>query len=109
MDIQCHCGEVKIRVPHLPGTLNRCSCSICKRYGALWGYYAPDTVQISGPTDTYVWGDRMIAFHRCQNCGVVTHWANLDKNAAKMGVNMQIANAETIAGIPERDGHAQKT
>ncbi len=107
MDIRCHCGKVKLQLPTLPVKLNRCSCSICKRYGALWSYYAPESIKVSGSTDTYIWGDRMIAFHRCQNCGVVTHWTRIDGGSGNIGINMRNSDAATLSGIPEYDGHDQ--
>lgn len=114
METECHCGSVRITLPHAPQKLNRCSCSICRRYGALWAYFDPEKITISGSTDTYVWGDRMIEFHRCKTCGVLTHWAHTDngpsegasKGSGNIGVNMQNMELSQLAGIPERDGHA---
>jgi len=60
---------------------------------------------VTGPTDTYVWGDRMITFHRCQVCGVLTHWTEIDSDVGKIGVNMQNMCASELKGIPEYDGN----
>ena len=114
METECHCGSVRITLPHAPQELNRCSCSICRRYGALWAYFAPEKLTISGSTDTYTWGDRMIEFHRCKTCGVLTHWAHTDNGPSRgaregngnIGVNMQNMELSQLTGIPERDGHA---
>lgn len=106
MECKCHCGAVTIAIPELPSKLNRCSCSICRRYGALWGYFVPDQVRITGETDTYVWGDRMIVFHRCRECGVLTHWASNGEDFGKMGVNMQNMDVSGLIGIPQQDTHA---
>jgi hypothetical protein len=32
----CHCGAVRVTVPRKPRTVTDCSCSICRRYGALF-------------------------------------------------------------------------
>lgn len=52
----------------------------------------------------------MIEFHRCQSCGVLTHWAHTGEGASQgrgnIGVNMQNMELSQLAGIPERDGHA---
>jgi hypothetical protein len=35
-------------------------------------------VQLEGETEFYVWGEKEIQFHRCKNCGCVTHWKPTD-------------------------------
>jgi len=75
----CHCGAVTVTVPRLPEYINVCQCTICRRYGAAWGYYHPDEVKIetkqlgSKPNGIrqYVWGDRDLTFNFCDNCGCV--------------------------------------
>ena len=47
-----------------------------------------------GATQPYVWGDRMLAFHRCRSCGVTTHWQSLDGTQTRMAIN-----ARTIDGL----------
>jgi hypothetical protein len=60
--------------------------------GARWAYYAPKDVELSKPgsTQPYVWGDRMLAFHRCRSCGVTTHWQSLDGTQERMGINARV-------------------
>jgi len=73
----CHCGSVRIRVRRLPRTLTSCNCSICRRYGALWAYYKPTSVQIDAPKGglaKYSWNHRIREYHRCKRCGCVTHY-----------------------------------
>ena len=89
----CHCGSVTIAVSAEPETITDCNCSICRRYGVLWAYYKPAQVHIlpvGGATDTYLWGDRSIAFHRCRKCGCVTHWAPIGRSEDRMGVNARL-------------------
>lgn len=105
MNIQCHCGQVSVLLPELPRKLNRCSCSICRRYGALWSYYPANCITVSGTTDAYIWGDRMIVFHRCQICGVLTHWSHNSDASGDIGINMQNADPNALADIFEYDGH----
>jgi hypothetical protein len=62
---RCHCGDVEITADALPEILGDCNCSICRRYKALWGYYAPGSVSIKtrgDATAAYIWGDREVAF-----------------------------------------------
>ena len=68
----CHCGAVRIEVEALPAYLNQCGCSVCRRYGTLWGYYRPEQVRLlcsPEATQAYSWGKRDLEFHRCRACG----------------------------------------
>jgi len=78
MKAACHCGAVRFEVEAAPEWVLDCNCTMCRRYGALWAY--PDAGQVNvlkmpdpGVTETYIWGDRELAFHRCRACGCVTH------------------------------------
>ena len=55
IEASCHCGAIQFAVETAPAKVNDCNCSICRRYGTLWGYYHPAQVRFateSGPTDT---------------------------------------------------------
>lgn len=71
----CHCGAITVTVPRLPEYINVCQCTICRRYGAAWGYYHPNEVKIemkpNAVTKQYIWGDRYLSFNFCDNCGCV--------------------------------------
>jgi hypothetical protein len=99
----CHCGAIRIEVDSLPTYFNQCHCSICRRYGTLWAYYRPDEVRLlctPNATEIYCWGDKEIEFHRCRACGCVTHWAPVDKNETKMGVNGRLFDEADVAQVP---------
>ena len=103
IEASCHCGAVRFTVEATPADVNDCNCSICRRYGTLWAYYPPPQVRFAaenGPTDVYIWGDRMIEFHRCRTCGCVTHWAPVDRTYQRMGVNARLMPPEVLAAIP---------
>ena len=54
----CHCGTVKLEILSAPEEVTDCNCSICRRYGVLWAYYAPAHVRIiatEGATEGYLW------------------------------------------------------
>jgi hypothetical protein len=110
----CHCGTVQIEVDSPPETVTDCDCSICRRYGVLWAYYSPKQVRIAagmGATDVYMWSDRSIEFHRCRNCGCVSHWAPVDRTYDRMGVNARLMPPEMLARarIRRLDGaHTEK-
>lgn len=65
----------------------------------LWAYYSPKQVNIrkDGATDVYMWKDKSIEFHRCRNCGCVTHWAPVDSAHDRMGVNARLMMPEIVA------------
>ncbi|KKY30217.1 putative glutathione-dependent formaldehyde-activating gfa [Diaporthe ampelina] len=46
LSAKCHCGRISVEIPSLPTKMNECRCSICYRYGAQWGYYHYDDVNI---------------------------------------------------------------
>lgn len=80
----CHCGAVRFEIARAPAWVLDCNCTLCRRYGALWSYYhgAAQALLVRVPqadaTQTYVWNDRSLAFHRCKICGCVTHMEVID-------------------------------
>jgi hypothetical protein len=100
IEAACHCSRVLIGVLHAPETVNDCTCSICRRYGTLWAYYSPKLVEITpaaGATDIYQWGERRLEFHRCKDCGCITHWAPVDESLDRRGVNARLMPPEVLA------------
>jgi hypothetical protein len=89
----CHCGAVRLTLPRAPEKATSCNCSLCRRSGAIFGYYEFGTVSVQGHpenTEEYVWGDRTLRNVRCKTCGIVTHWEPLDsKTGARHGVNLR--------------------
>lgn len=101
----CHCGAVGLEADTPPAEVTECNCSICRRYGVLWAYYRPGQVRLvrpDAPTDTYMWDDRSIAFHRCRACGCVTHWSSVDPARDRMGVNARLMEPGVVAGARVR-------
>ena len=102
IEASCHCGAVRLEIAAAPQTVTDCNCSICRRMGVLWAYYTPQQVRIAGATDTYIWNDRWLYFHRCKVCGNVTHWAAVDKAADRMGVNARLMDPAVLAAARVR-------
>jgi hypothetical protein len=98
IDASCHCGAVKleVEVDVMPTELTSCNCSICRRLGTLWCYYAPAQVRVVGPTATYRWGDHSLDLHRCTTCGCVTHWTLIGPGV-RMGVNARLMDPAIVA------------
>lgn len=91
----CHCGAVRLEIDEPPTEVTDCNCSICRRYGTLWAYYAPKQVRITGEAmDTYQWNNRDITFHRCRTCGCVSHWSPVDPAYDRMGVNARLMDLD---------------
>jgi hypothetical protein len=93
----CHCTAVRFELSEHPAWVLDCNCTICRRYAALWSYYhGGDAAKLVGKpdpsvTDTYLWGDRSIAFHRCKTCGCVTHLEAVDvQPPVVFGVNARL-------------------
>lgn len=102
----CHCGSVSIELARPPTDVTDCNCSICRRYGVLWAYFAPEEVRISTPqgTDTYQWGHRSLFFHRCRTCGCVSHWSPdaARRPAGRMGINARLLPLEDLQRLRVR-------
>ena len=52
-----------------------------------------------GSTQPYVWGDRMLAFHRCRKCGCTTHWQSLDGAQPRMAINARLMDGLDWASV----------
>lgn len=90
MRASCHCGGVVIALPRPPEWVGQCNCSICTKLGTLMAYYPTADVAVTGVTDTYIWGDRMIALHHCPTCGCMTHWTSTGEDYGRQGVNARL-------------------
>jgi hypothetical protein len=100
----CHCGAVHWQFDGDPGSVTACSCTICRRYGVLWAYdYEGERINVSGPTQAYVWGDREIGFHFCPSCGCVAYWRAIEPRAdgrRRIAVNVRLAEPEAVGTLP---------
>jgi hypothetical protein len=89
----CHGGDVRVAIPRKPRFVTSCNCSICRRYGTLWGYYRMPTVRIDaepGALVAYRRGSGNLDFMRCRRCGCVTHWqAAVSPEARRAGINLR--------------------
>ena len=103
---KCHCGAVEIVVPKLPGQLVQCTCSICRRYSALWGHYTRATASVNFDPDSataYVWNDKVIEFYHCNTCGCLTHYEGIEKTSnERISINFRMFEPSIYTGIPIR-------
>lgn len=101
----CHCRAIEIRVRTPPLEVTHCNCAICRRYGVYWAYYPIGDITFSPDplsTDTYTWNGRNVDFHRCRQCGCVTHWHPRDPARAQVGINARLFDPEILAAASKR-------
>ena len=102
----CHCGAVQIEVSEMPDTLTQCTCSICRRYGALWAYRTRETARVLSELKAetaYVWNDRVIEFFHCNTCGCMTRYESVEKSPeSRIAVNARMMSPRDIAGLKVR-------
>lgn len=101
----CHCGAIAISIPRAPERITNCNCSICRRYGALWGYFDASEVRSEAPpgaSHEYTWGRKALALVRCATCGRVTHWRPLERDIRHVGVNIRLFEPEAIGPVRVR-------
>jgi len=95
----CHCGAVRLIVPHAPEWIGSCNCTICRKLGWLAAYYPDDNcVRVEGETVSYIHGDRMIALHHCPNCACITHWVSTGESYGRIGMNARLLDGFTVDG-----------
>ena len=100
IEASCHCGAVRLEIETPPAEVTECNCSICRRYGVLWAYYAPDQVRVlptNPPTNVYTWNGRYTEFHHCRTCGCVSHWSPADRGRNRMAVNARLMEPDILA------------
>ena len=109
MTTTCLCGAVSVTIDAKPGFINDCNCSMCRKTGGAWGYFAPASVETAGDTVTYSRADKKSApavdIHSCSTCGTTTHWTRTEAFIAQyqmndmVGVNMRLFDPEQLAGV----------
>jgi hypothetical protein len=99
----CHCDTVQWRFDGMPEGATACNCTLCRRYGALWGYdFEGEKIVVSGATQAYIRG-KAISFHFCPSCGCVVYWRSLTSGEGgrrRIAVNLRLAEPEAVAKIP---------
>lgn len=113
INASCHCGAVQIKVSELPETLTQCTCSICRRYGALWAYRTRRTARVISAPDvesSYLWNNKIIEFYHCKNCGCLTRYESIKKSEnSRIAVNARMMSPDEIRGIRVRTFDGAKT
>lgn len=105
----CHCGAVTLSLAAWPTEVTECNCSLCRSYGVIWAYCsASEILKLPDPllTDTYSWNGRNVDFHRCRDCGCVTHWLPRKSGRTRRGINARLLPTCILeaARVRHRDG-----
>lgn len=68
----CHCGRVTFELDARLDYVMQCSCSLCRRVGALWHGASESSVRIAGETELtlYQFYTRTAKHYHCRHCGV---------------------------------------
>jgi hypothetical protein len=107
LNVECHCGNLKLLANALPASLTSCNCSICYRLGALWAYFDLQDVEISRgdkPTMSYSWGEKTITYHRCGECGCTTHYTASEADGSELiALNCRMAPTSQIHALTVRE------
>lgn len=116
LDLTCQCGDVHVSVAALPAFVHDCNCTLCSKTGALWAYYHPAEVNVTGTTARYQRRDKPepgVEVHFCPTCSATTHFTLTPASIAQhgnvqLGVNMRLADERELAGVELRypDGRA---
>lgn len=103
IDGSCHCGTVKWQCSKVLQTATACNCTLCRRYGVLWGYdYQDEAISVSGATQAYSHGEGGIGFHFCAHCGCVAYWRAVEvqpDGRRRIAVNLRLAEPDAVADI----------
>lgn len=107
----CICGAVRVTIDAKPAFLHDCNCSLCRKSGAAWGYFATSCVMITGDTLRFLRRDKdvpIVAVHACLTCAATTHFeptsAYKTKNPSVdlIGVNMRLFDPDALHGVEVR-------
>ncbi len=101
----CLCGAVRWTMKTAPQSATACSCTACRRYGALWAYgWEGEEITVSGQTTPYIRGESL-SFNFCPKCGNASHWWGLtvdEQGRRRVGVNLRLTEPGPIESVPIR-------
>jgi hypothetical protein len=102
----CHCGAVTWTLDTPPTRATACSCTACRRYGALWAYGTlGEDIHVDGETRGYIRDEEEVhlAFHSCPRCGAVVAWLPLHEGGnQRCAVNLRMAEPDAVAHVAVR-------
>ncbi|NKC01935.1 MAG: aldehyde-activating protein [Pseudomonadales bacterium] len=94
-----------------PEFVHDCNCSLCRKSGAIWGYFSSAGVAISGETISFVRRDKQdprVELHACKTCAVTVYFKFTPSIIAQnpmldqIGVNTSLFSLGELKGIEMR-------
>lgn len=111
MTANCLCGAVRVSIDAKPDFINDCNCSLCRKVGGAWGYFAAASVTTTGTTVPFMRRDKKnaaVEIHSCEICATTTHFVftklfkDQNKQVDQMGVNMRLFDPDELMGVEVR-------
>lgn len=78
----CHCGATHIEFDILPTSAKTCNCSFCRRTGAVWAYFEPETLRVIAAENRVYSSGGLNKHYFCGRCGGNTHGSAPDWSSA---------------------------
>lgn len=108
--LACLCGRISVETATTPDFIHACNCTLCSGTGALWAYFDPSQVSVTGTGTSWSRTDKpdpAAVIHFCPTCGSTTHFTLSDSAVARVGntmtgVNMRLADETSLVGIELR-------
>ncbi|MBN8281340.1 MAG: GFA family protein [Gammaproteobacteria bacterium] len=108
---RCHCGGVVLELDLPDGVtdLRRCTCSICRRKGAVMGAVPLDGLRVLQGTElltVYRFNTMTAEHYFCSRCGIYTHHRRRS-NPNQYGFNLGCLDGvdpNLVEGVPVNDG-----
>ena len=105
----CHCGAAGWALTGDPGAVTSCSCTLCRRYGALWAYdYEAERITLRGAMAAYVrpdTSDPHLEVLFCPTCACLIAWRGLHAapdGRRRAAVNVRLADPGDVAALALR-------
>ena len=107
----CHCGGVVLELDLPDGVTDarRCTCSICKRKGAVMGGVSLEGLRVVQGKElltVYRFNTKTAEHYFCSRCGIYTHHRRRS-NPNQYGYNvgcLEGVEPTSIEGVPVNDG-----
>lgn len=97
----CHCGKVRFELDAGLARVFECSCSLCRRRGALWHGAAEQDLRVVAGEDQlslYQFGTGTAKHYFCRHCGVAP-FARPRLNPGAWVVNVRCIDALDLSAL----------
>lgn len=98
----CHCGRVSIELDAKLDYVMRCSCSLCRRVGALWHGASDASLRIvkdENELTLYQFGTMTARHYACRHCGV--HLFSRPRlDPSRWAVNVRCIDGADLSSLP---------